>query len=86
MVVGITVVTSLAGSGNPSFADGEGTQASFSYPPSVIVDASGSVFVADANNQRIRKISPTGGTSSLRLQQLMQGVRCCCAGRVWFGF
>ncbi len=60
-VVGIAVVTSLAGSGNPGFADGVGTQASFHQLWDVAVDANGHLFVADANNQRVRKISSTGG-------------------------
>jgi hypothetical protein len=63
-VVGIAVVTTLAGSGIPGFANGVGTQAYIWYPVSVAVDASGTVFVADEWNQRIRKISPTGGRSA----------------------
>jgi hypothetical protein len=57
----VAVVTSLAGSGNRGFADGAGTQASFNFPYGVAVDTSGTVFVADVDNQRIRKVSPTGG-------------------------
>jgi DNA-binding beta-propeller fold protein YncE len=72
LVIGIAVVTSLAGSGNLGFADGVGTQASFIYPQGVAVDSSGNIFVADWDNNRIRKISPTGGTFDLRLQQCMQ--------------
>ena len=66
MEVGIAVVTSFAGS-KKSFADGVGTQASFNNPYGVAVDASGNVFVADANNHRIRVILPTGGTFCLFL-------------------
>jgi serine/threonine-protein kinase len=69
MFVLVAVVTSLAGSGSGGSADGVGTQASFNYPQGVAVDVSGTVFVADTYNYRIRKISPTGGTWGLRLQQ-----------------
>jgi DNA-binding beta-propeller fold protein YncE len=61
-VVGIAVVTSLAGSWNIGFANGVGAQALFAYPSGVAVDANGTVFVADYGNNRIRAISPTGGT------------------------
>jgi len=51
------VVTTLAGSGVAGYADGAGTAAQFSYPQGVAVDSSGSVYVADVNNNRIRKLS-----------------------------
>jgi sugar lactone lactonase YvrE len=49
-------VTTLAGSGNEGYADGNGTAASFNYPRGVAVDSSGNVYVADPSNSRIRKI------------------------------
>lgn len=55
-----TVVTTLAGNGFPGFADGQGTTAQISYAYGVAVDASGYAYLADFNNNRIRKISPTG--------------------------
>ena len=48
-------VTTIAGSGNPGFSDGVGTQALFQYPVSLAVDASGDLYVTDANH-RIRVI------------------------------
>jgi hypothetical protein len=62
------VVTTLAGSGNGvgtgGFADGTGTAAKFSNPAGVAVDGSGTVYAADARNQRIRKITPTGAATT----------------------
>jgi hypothetical protein len=56
------VLTTLAGSGSYSFADGSGSNAGFYYLTGVAVDASSNVFVTDEYNQRIRKVTPGGGT------------------------
>lgn len=53
------VITTLAGDA-PGNKDGQGTAASFYWPKGLTVDGSGNVFVADYNNHRIRKISPSG--------------------------
>ena len=59
-------VSTLAGlAGNPGSSDGTGSSARFSYPSGVAVDSSGNVYVADQTNCTIRKISPTGGVSTL---------------------
>jgi sugar lactone lactonase YvrE len=58
------LVSTLAGSSIGS-ADGQGAAAQFSSPHDVAVDPSGNVYVADRDNQRIRKITPTGLVSSL---------------------
>ena len=50
------IVTTLAGSGTVGFADGDGTQARFNLPWGLTVAPNGDVFVADASNQRIRRI------------------------------
>ena len=53
-------VTRLAGSGTATWVDGSGTVASFDLPLGVAVDTSGNVFVADFDNQRIRKVTAAG--------------------------
>ncbi len=58
------MVSTFAGSGDFAYADGQGTSAKFNGPLSVAVDAFGNVYVADALNYRIRKITPTGMVST----------------------
>jgi hypothetical protein len=52
--------TTLAGSGTAAFADGTAGAASFSFPHGLAVDGAGNVFVMDANNFRVRKVTPSG--------------------------
>ena len=58
-------VSTFAGSGARGAQNGKATDASFSYPFGVAVDPSGNVFVADAENNLIRKITPVGVVSTL---------------------
>ena len=60
------VVSTLAGlAGSPGSTDGTGSAARFFQPLGVAVDAAGNVYVADTNNQTIRKITPAGVVSTL---------------------
>jgi sugar lactone lactonase YvrE len=53
-------VTVLAGDGTAGYADGVGSAARFYSPQGIAADAQGNVYVADRNNDRIRKITPAG--------------------------
>lgn len=59
------IVSTFAGSGNAAFADGQGTAASFNVPIGIVIDQFDRVFVSDANNNRIRLITPSGQVTTL---------------------
>ncbi len=60
------VVTTLAGSaGHAGSVDGTGSSARFDYPTGVVVDGAGNVYVTDAGNATIRKITSAGVVSTL---------------------
>src|SRR6266480_2249440 len=57
------IITTVAGNGINSFAGdgGAATNASLNYPASVALDASGNLYIADPNNNRIRKVAAATG-------------------------
>jgi uncharacterized protein (TIGR03437 family) len=56
------IITTVAGNGVGDFSGdgGPATSASLSFPSGVVVDASGNLFIADTDNNRIRKVSASG--------------------------
>ena len=61
------IITTVAGDGTGGY-NGDGglaTSASLYYPYGVAVDASGNIYIADTNNNRIRLVNPTASTASL---------------------
>jgi hypothetical protein len=76
-VTPVGVVTTIAGSGAYSNADGIGTTASFRYPGGVSVDAaSGNIIIADILNNMIRILTSPAGTNT--------NFRMACANTVAF--
>ncbi len=59
------LVTTFAG--NPrhgGYVDGQGLEAEFRNPIGLTIDNQGNLFVADEDNQRIRKVTPSGEVST----------------------
>ena len=56
------IITTVAGNGTAAFTGdgGKATNASLSGPSGVAVDATGNLFIADASNQRVRRVGTNG--------------------------
>jgi len=66
MVTPAGVVTTVAGmAGISGSMNGTGTAASFYAPAGLVLDAIGNIYVTDANNALIRKITPAGVVTTL---------------------
>ncbi len=58
-------VTTVAGTGEPGFADGPSDEARFNGPIGIALDRSGRILVADTYNDRIRVIEADGMVTTL---------------------
>ncbi len=62
----VTTLAGTAGSiGSTDSANGSGSSARFNYPFGVAVDSFGTVYVADTFNNTIRKVTQTGGVTTI---------------------
>ncbi len=69
-------VSTVAGlAGEKGSTDGVGTAARFNFPTGIARDRAGNLYVADAGNDLIRKISPPGVVSTLAGQAGVAGAR-----------
>jgi hypothetical protein len=59
------IVSTLAGKAGPGSTDGAGSAAKFSLPIGLALDGAGDIYVADTNNNTIRKITPSGAVTTL---------------------
>jgi hypothetical protein len=59
------IINTVAGNGTAGFNDGPALQAEFSSPSGIAFDASGSIYIADKSNFRIRKLLPSGNVVTI---------------------
>lgn len=60
------VVTTLAGAAaNPGDTDGNGIHAQFNFPRGIAIDSTANLYIADSNNNTIRKLSASGDVITL---------------------
>ncbi len=61
------IISTVAGNGSTGYSGdgGQATGAGLYFPKGVAVDNSGNIFIGDYNNQRIRKIAPSGIITSV---------------------
>jgi hypothetical protein len=61
------IISTYAGTGvaGHSGDSGAATSAQLNYPAGVAVDASGNVYIAEANNEDIRKVTPSGTITTI---------------------
>lgn len=63
MVTTSGAVSTIAGAGGSSYAEGTGSAALFHWPQALTIGAGGLLYVTDTNNHRIRSVT-TGGTTA----------------------
>jgi trimeric autotransporter adhesin len=72
-----SIITTVAGGGGGGLGDGgPAISAQLNDPRGVATDAQGNLFIADNNNQRVRKVSPASIITTVA------GGAACCAGDV----
>jgi uncharacterized repeat protein (TIGR01451 family) len=61
------IISTVAGTGPSAFSGdgGPAVSAALSFPSGIAVDAAGNLFIADQNNNRIRKVTPAGIISTV---------------------
>ena len=77
------VTTTLAGSSGIGGADGLGSSASFYGPYGLTVDSTGLIYVADAANNRVRKVTPQGYVTTLASTLYPTGVAVDGVGNIY---
>ncbi|BDU71335.1 putative Ig domain-containing protein [Mesoterricola silvestris] len=68
-------VTTIAGTGVAGYKEGAGTQAAFNGPEGITLDSAGNLYVADAVNALIRKLTPSADATPVYTTSPFAGSR-----------
>ncbi len=68
-------VTTIAGTGSAGYKEGAGTEAAFNGPEGITLDSAGNLYVADAANSVIRKLTPSGDATPVYTSSPFAGAR-----------
>jgi Concanavalin A-like lectin/glucanases superfamily/FG-GAP-like repeat/HYDIN/CFA65/VesB-like, Ig-like domain/Abnormal spindle-like microcephaly-assoc'd, ASPM-SPD-2-Hydin/FIMAH domain/NHL repeat len=61
------IISTVAGNGTAAYSGdgGAATSASLAYPKGITIDSAGNLFIADTDNQRVRKVDISGNISTV---------------------
>src|SRR5262249_31015243 len=59
------IVTTIAGAARSPGEGGAASDARLNFPQGIIVDAPGNLYIADTQNNRVRKVTPSGAISTV---------------------
>jgi sugar lactone lactonase YvrE len=80
------VVTTIAGNSNTGNSDGSGTNVRFFYADGITIDSSGNLYVADAFNNSIRKVTPLGVVTTFATGfYFPRGIACDSSNNLYVG-
>ncbi len=79
------VITTVAGNGTLGYSGdgGPATSAQLSYPYGMVMDAAGSLYISDAWNLRVRKVTPDGTISTFVAADYPRGLAIDAAGNFY---
>ena len=79
------IIDTVAGTGTYGYNGdgGQATETKFWFPKGVAVDSEGNLYIADTNNNRVRKVDPNGIVTTVAYVQWPYGVTVDASGNLY---